>query len=321
MPPLFLTEADVQELLPMADALERVEASFVAQREGQAINRSRQRIFLSGASFHFMAAALLEQGWFGTKTYTVTKEGFRFIVLLFDAKRGELLAVIEADHLGRIRTGAATGAATKYMARADACRVGLFGAGRQGRAQLAAVAAVRKIEAVRVYNRDAERRRAFCREMEQALKVSVEPADHAEAAARFGDILITATSSHEPVFAGEWIAPGTHVNAIGANAANRRELDSTAITRSAVIAVDSLEQAKIEAGDLIQGLGPAHKSWENVIEMNKVVGGEQRGRNSDDEITLFKSTGIAIWDIAAAGFIYQRALKRGKGVELPATRA
>jgi ornithine cyclodeaminase/alanine dehydrogenase-like protein (mu-crystallin family) len=305
----------------MADALERVEESFIAQREGQAVNRSRQRIFLPHASFHFMAAAMLEDGLFGTKTYTVTKQGFRFIVLLFDSKRGDLLAIIEADNLGRIRTGAATGVATKYMARADACRVGLFGAGRQGRTQLAAVAAVRKIQAVRVYSRDAERRRSFCREMEQALKLSVEPADHPEAAARSGDILITATNSNEAVFKGEWVAPGTHVNAIGANMANRRELDSTAIARSAVIAVDSLEQAKIEAGDLIQGLGEVRKSWQEVIEINTIVGGERRGRNSDDEVTLFKSTGIAIWDVAVAGFIYQQARKRGKGIELPATRA
>ncbi len=317
--PLFLTEADVRELLPMASAIERVEASFTAQHSGQGINRSRQRILAPHASLHFMAAGLIEEGWFGAKIYTITRQGFQFVVVLFDASSGALLAVIEADHLGRIRTGAASGVATKFMAREDARRVGLIGAGRQGITQLEAVTRVRKIEAVRVFSRDPERRRAFCRDAAERLKIPVEPVETAEAAVRSGDVVITATNASEPVAFGNWIQPGTHLNVIGANMANRREVDSEVLRRARILAVDSLEQAKIEAGDLIHGLGPAGRDWDSVAELHAIVAGARPGRESPQDVTLFKSSGIALWDVSVAGFIYNQALARGRGFPLPAS--
>lgn len=313
---LSLTEQDIQELLPMERALERVEASFRAQHSGGAINRSRERIFLPHLSLHYMAAALPEEKLLGMKIYTVTREASRFVVLLFDGEGGDLLGLLEADQLGRIRTGAASGVATKFMARADAARVGLIGAGRQARTQLEAVRKVRNLTAAKVFSRDEKRRGDFCREMSAKLRLEVEPAYTAEAAARFGDIVITATTSSQPVVRGEWLRPGTHLNAIGANIADRRELDDATIARAGVIAVDSLEQAKKEAGDLIQALtGPA-RGWESVAELHEIVAGTRPGRGSADEITLFKSCGIALWDVAVAGYIYRRALETGKGREL-----
>jgi alanine dehydrogenase len=218
--------------------------------------------------------------------------------------------------LGRIRTGAASGVAAKFMARQDAAQVGLIGTGRQARTQLEAVAAVRKLARVKVFSRSEEHRREFSRELSEKLGMEVEPAESAEEAARFGDIVITATSASQPVVQGEWLRPGTHLNAIGANMANRREVDERTLARAATIAVDSLEQAKKEAGDLIQGLGARQGGWDSVVELHEIVSGARVGRKSADEITLFKSCGIALWDVAAAGYIYRQALEQGKGKEI-----
>ncbi len=312
---LLLTEQEVLDLFPMERALERVEASFRAQHGDQAANRSRERIFLPHVSLHYMAA-IPEENILGMKVYTVTRGAFRFVVLLFDAEDGDLLALIEADHLGRIRTGAASGVATKFMAREDASHVGLIGTGRQARTQLEAVAAVRKLAQVKVFSRSDEHRREFSREMSEKLGMKVEAAESAEAAARFGDIVITATNASQPVVQGDWLRPGTHLNVIGANIVNRREVDERTLERASTIAVDSLEQAKKEAGDLIQGLGARKGGWDTVVELHEIVSGVRAGRRSADETTLFKSCGIAIWDVAAAGYIYRQALEQGKGKEI-----
>jgi alanine dehydrogenase len=313
---LFLTEQDVQQLFPMAQAVECLERSFLAQAKDQAINRSRERIFLPEISLHYMAAALPEENVVGMKIYTTSGSAWRFLVLLYDATTGGLLALVEADYLGRLRTGAASGVATKYLAREDASRVGLIGAGRQARTQLEAVARVRKITAVKVFGRDEGRRVKFCLEMREKLNLTLEPAASAEVAARFGEVVITATTSPQPVVHGEWLAPGTHVNAVGANMTTRRELDDIALARAGLIAVDSLEQAKEEAGDLVQGLASLPRAWDGVIELHQVVAGTIPGRASRDEITIFKSSGIALWDVAAAVFIYREALKSGRGKRL-----
>jgi alanine dehydrogenase len=314
--PLLLTEQEVVELFPMERALERVEASFRAQHSGQAINRSRERIFLPGLSLHYMAAALLEENVLGMKIYTVAHGSFRFVVLLFDATSGELLAVIEADQLGRIRTGAASGVATRFMAREDAARVGLIGTGRQARTQLEAVSKVRKLAAVRVYGRDQNRLADFCREMSSKLNLAVEPAESAEAAARFGEIIITATNASQAVVSGDWVQPGAHLNVIGANMPDRREVDDRTLQRVGTIAVDFLQQARKEAGDLIHGLGSHNARWDGVVELREIVVGARPGRNSGVEITLFKSCGIAIWDVAAAAFIYREAVGKNRGKEI-----
>jgi ornithine cyclodeaminase/alanine dehydrogenase-like protein (mu-crystallin family) len=250
------------------------------------------------------------------KIYTVTRQDFRFLVLLFDAASGGLLSLMQADHLGRIRTGAASGVATKYLARPDASRVGLIGTGRQARTQLQAIARVRKLSGVKAFGRDRDRLQNFCREMSDDLGVNVEPASSSAEATRFGEIVTTATSAQQPVVFGENLQPGVHVNAIGANAANRRELDDEAVRRASLIAVDFLEQSRKESGDLIQGLANLGRGWENIIELHSVVTGKHSGRSSEDQITLFKSHGIALWDVAVAGFVYQQAVQQGRGKEL-----
>jgi len=250
------------------------------------------------------------------KIYTAAPGAVRFLVLLFDTETGRLLSLMQADHLGRIRTGAASGIATKYLARPDASRMGMLGTGRQARTQLQAIARVRKLTRVKAFGRDQDRLQRFCREMSEDLRVPVEPASSAEEAIRFGEIVSTATTSQQPVLLGDYLQPGTHVNAIGANAANRRELNDEVLRRATLIAVDSLEQSRKESGDLIQGLANLRRGWDSIIELHSVIAGKHPGRSLADQITVFKSHGIALWDVAVAGFVYQQALQQGKGKEL-----
>lgn len=313
---LFLTESEVRDLLPMERALECVEASFVAQGHDRAVNRSRERILLPHVSLHYLAGALPDSHFMGMKIYTVTRDDFRFLVLLFDTESGKLLAQIQADHLGRIRTGAASGIATKYLARPEASRAAIIGTGRQARTQLQAIAQVRKLTEVKAFGRHREHLQNFCSEMSQELGIPVEPASNADEAVHFAEIVSTATTAPQPVVLGASLQPGTHVNAIGANTATRRELDDEAVRRATLIAVDSLDQSQKESGDLIQGLSNIGGSWESVVELHSIVSGKLPGRSSPEQITLFKSHGIALWDVAVAGFVYQQALLHGKGREL-----
>lgn len=315
---LLLTEADVKGLLTMPMALTAVEESFRRLASVGAIMHPRQRLHIPGKSYlHYMAAADATGGYMGLKIYSSAKEGLRFIVPLFNVTTGDLAAIIEADFLGQVRTGAASGVATRWMAREDSRVVGIIGTGLQARTQLEAIAAVRKLGEVRVCGRDANRREKFVAEMSARLKVPVRSAANAEDAVRDADIVVTSTTSTNPVVEGRWLKKGTHINAIGANFPQKRELDAEAVERCDVIAVDSREQSKVESGDLIQVLGQDEKRWGRVAEMADIVAGKAPGRTNPEQITLFKSNGIAIEDIVVAGQIYELARQRKIGRELP----
>jgi ornithine cyclodeaminase/alanine dehydrogenase-like protein (mu-crystallin family) len=318
--PLYLTERDVTELLQMADTLAAVEAVFKAQAAGTASNQARRRVRAAGATLNVMSAAMegtaAVRAYLVLKAYTVTSSGARFHVSLYDAGTGELLAFIEADRLGQMRTGAASGIATKYLAREDAHTVAVYGTGWQARSQLAAVCAVRSIRDVRVYSRRPENRERFCAEMAAELHLnSIRPVDQPEAAAEGADIIITITSARNPVVSGEMLGPGVHINAAGGNSLLRRELDDEAITRASSIIVDSVDQARIEAGELLSAVEKGLLTWERVRELRQIVSGEVQPRRSDNDITIFKSLGLAIEDLAAAAVVYERALERKLGKE------
>jgi len=234
------------------------------------------------------------------------------VVLLFHAESGELLAIIEADRLGRLRTGAATGLATRYLARPDARVVGMIGAGRQAATQLMAVCAVRPIAEARVYSPTPERRAAFAHRMRETLGIPVQAVERPEAAVEGADILITITSAREPVLRGAWLRPGVHLNAAGSNALLRRELDEEAIARADLIVIDSRAQGQIEAGDFLEPLERGRLQWERVYELRDVVAGRV-GRAHPEQITLFKSLGIALEDVAVAAVAYERARAQGAG--------
>lgn len=315
---LLLTESDVKSILTMPLAMELVEESFRRLANGAAIVHARQRLHLPNQSFlHYMAAGDAASGYMGMKIYTTSREGARFLIPLIRAQSGEWLALIEGDYAGQMRTGAATGIATRWMAREDARIAAIIGTGLQARTQLEAVALARKLDRVRAFGRDPERREKFAKEMTDRLGVPVSAVASAEDAVRDADIVITSTSSVQPVLNGRWLKPGAHVNAIGSNYAHKSELDAEAVGRADIIAVDSLDQAKIEAGDLIQAFGNDATRWSTVRELSGVVSGKIAGRTSSTQITLFKSVGVATEDIAVAGRIYEQARERGIGHEIP----
>jgi alanine dehydrogenase len=315
---LHLTEADVRKLFTMSLALETVEDSFRRLADGSAVNHPRRRLKMIGKGLlNYMAACDTAAGYMGLKIYTVSPSGVRFLVPLFSAKSGELLAFIEADFLGQMRTGAASGVATRFMSRPDARTAGIIGTGLQARTQLEAVAAVRNLERVHAFGRDPQRRGRFAEEMSLRIGVPVEAVSSAEEAVRGADILITSTTSREPVVEGRWLEPGMHINAVGVNFADKRELDANAIRRCDIIAADSREQSKIEAGDLIQVFGQDEREWAGVRELADIVAGKSPGRTDHDQITLFKSNGLAIEDVVAAGRIYELARQQGIGKEVP----
>jgi len=296
---LFLTESDVRELLPIKKAVELMEAMFRRLALGESLNQPRRRLILpTGSTLHYMAGA--DGTYFGTKVYsTHPKHGANFLFLLYSAADAKPLAMMEANYLGQIRTGAASGYATKLLARQDASSVGIIGSGFQARTQLAAMRVVRPIRQAKVWSRSPEKRLAFARECD-AIAV-----DTAEEAVRGADIVITATNAKEPVLDASWISPGTHINAMGSNQAQRRELPSDLILRAGLIAVDSIEQARMESGDLL--LAPDR--WNTVVELKDV-----QNRPSEDSITIFKSNGLAVEDVVSAGYIYEVALRQGKGI-------
>jgi alanine dehydrogenase len=308
---LYLTEDDVGALLSAEDALDAVEGSFRHIAAGRVENMPRRRLRLEGGILAVMAAADLELGHAGLKSYAAFGyEDVRFVVLLFETARAELVAVIEANKLGQLRTGAASGVAARYLARPGARTLGVIGCGWQAEGQVASIrAAVPTIERVVAYCRTEERLRAFCE------RVGAEPGGSPrEAGAQ--DVVVTATTSKDPVLRGEWLRPGALVCAIGANDPSSRELDNVVLERASFVCCDSLEQAKQESGDLIEPVATGALDWLEVHELHEVVVGEVAGRHSDDDIVVFKSNGIAAWDVAIGAAAVARARENAVGREL-----
>ena len=315
---LHISEAEVRQILTMPIALEAVEDISRKQATGRAVLHARRRFELpeGGGFFHYMAAMDTESGYIAMKQYTYVKGTLRFLVPLYEIATGALLALIEADFLGQQRTGAASGVATKFLARHDARTAAIIGTGGQAKTQLEAIAAVREVISARVYGRDPDRRRAFCEEMSKRLGIPVQPVASASEAVRGADIINTATTSAKPVFDGRDIAEGAHINAIGANHAHKRELDDAAISRAEIVFVDSLEQSQQEAGDLIIPFQAEPQKWRSVNELQQLVAAQVTGRTSEKQITLFKSNGIATWDLGVAERIYALARVKKLGREL-----
>ena len=294
-----------------------VENSLKHRAAGFATNRPRERVVGGpGVQVNTMVAADYELGIHGFKTYTMASGVYRFYVYLYDSESGALLAVIEANRLGQLRTGAATGVAANLMARADAVDIGILGSGSQAPSQLEAVCQVRNIQRVRVHSPTPANRERFATAMSRRLGVEVTPVESSRKAVEGADIVVTITSSREPVLEGSWLEPGMHVAAVGGADPYVRELDDQAVQRADVIVVDDLAQSKIESGELMMPASRGLVLWEQVCELWQVVCGEVAGRNSDDDVTLFKSLGMALWDISVAKVVYDKAIISGMGKPL-----
>jgi alanine dehydrogenase len=307
---LYLTESDVAALLQPLDAVEAVEECFRRMARGDVVNAPRRRLPLREGSLADMAASDLGLGVAGGKLYAASPAGASFAVCLFDAETAELAAVLEADHLGRLRTGAATAVAARHLARRGAATLGVIGCGHQAETQVACVrAALPSLERVVAYCRTGERLAAFCE------RVGAEPGEsHRDAAAQ--DVVVTITTARDPVLRGEWLRPGALVAAAGANVASKRELDNAVLERATFVCCDSREQARLESGDLIEPIAGGVLDWLEVHELHEVVSGEVAGRQSDGDIVVFKSNGIAAWDVALGTEALRRAREEGVGTDV-----
>lgn len=308
--PLFLSEDDVRGLLTAEDAVAAVEGCFERMARGAVENAPRRRLALEEGRLADMAASDLELGYAGAKIYAGFREGAAFVVVLFDAATPELVAVIEADHLGRLRTGAASGVAAKYLAKDGAASLGVIGCGHQAETQVACVrAALPTIQRVVAYCRTKHALEEFCE------RLGAEPGEsHRDPAEQ--DVVVTITTSRDPVLRGEWLRPGALVCACGANVLGARELDNVVLQRAAFVCCDSKQQAAVESSDLVEPIELGTLDWLEVHELHEVVGGEVEGRVSAEDIVLFKSNGIAAWDVAIAAKAVEHARERGVGTPL-----
>ena len=296
----YLTEADVAELLSPAEAVEAIEACFRRMAAGEVHNKPRYRLPLEHGALAVMSASDLGLGYAGAKVYAGFREGARFAVLLFRADEPQLVAVLEADELGRLRTGAASAVAARHLARDGATSLGVIGCGRQADTQVACIrAALPAIDHVVAYCRTESPLHDFCE------RHGAEPGESHRDPGEC-DVVVTVTSSPDPVLRGEWLRPGALVCAVGANDGRRRELDNVVLQRASFVCCDSVDDARLESADLIEPVASGVLDWLEVHELQEVVAGETIGRQSDDDVVVFKSNGLAAWDVAAAAAVIEK---------------
>ena len=314
---LFLNESDVAQLLTMPLAIEAVELAHRELSLAKAVDVPRQRTRMPQTALHILQGALPELDAIGYKAYTSNRSGVRFLVHVFSAASGSLRVVLEADLLGMMRTGAASGVATRCLSRPESEILGLFGSGWQAEGHVEAIATVRPLRRVKVFSRNAERLAAFCSKMSERLKIDVVPAASAEETVRGSDIVSTVTTAVTPLFDAAWLSPGTHINGAGSNSVIRREIGEDVFKLCRPIVVDSVETALKEAGDLLPLLEKGRLNERQMVELGDVLLGRHPGRTSPEQITVFESQGMAIQDIAVAVRLEALARERGLGIELP----
>ena len=312
---LLITENEVENLLDMRTTLDAVEDILRQHAEGRATNRVRRRVALPTSGLNVMFAGAPQIGAVGLKAYTVARGGARFYTMLFDPGSGELLSIMQSDKLGQLRTGAASGVATRHLAREDASTLGIYGAGWQAESQLEAVAAAKRLNRIIIYTRTERTRKTFAEKMSEKIGQEVETTHFPEEPAA-QDIVVTMTSSKEPVLPGEWLKPGAHVNAAGSNFLFKREIDQDVVKRASLVTIDSREELGLEAGNLLQAVETGVILPEAVRELGQIIAGQVPGRTSPKEITLFASQGIALEDMAVARIVYDRAIEQGVGREV-----
>ena len=314
---IFLTEQDVSRILDMKTTIDILDGAFKTQAAGKAVNRPRQRIPMPNGMYNVMSASDYSRGVIGLKAYTATSNGARFHILLYDGEGKGLLAFMEAGLLGKLRTGAASGLASKYMAAGSSNgTAAIIGSGNQAETQLEALVAAGVAKKALVFSRTTEKRAQFAAKMSEKLKIDVKPVDSGEAAIEGASVATVITNSLAPVFKEGWLKPGLHVNAAGNNTWMGQEIETTALGKFNVIVTDDVDQARIESGDLMRAAETFRIAWQSVIPLADVVGGARKGRNSDRDITLFESQGVALEDISVAHYVYEKALEAGVGLKL-----
>jgi len=307
---LFITEKQVEEILSVEKTVELLEDAMKSLSTGKGFNSPRRRLPTSykGGNLHFMAASWPEKGIAGHKSYVVTKGKATFVVVLYSTDGKGLLAVIEANLLGQIRTGAASGLASKYLARKDSSKLAIIGSGFQAETQLEAIHSQFNLEEVKVFSRTKEKRDAFVNKMTKKLGLNIKSSQSSEEATENSDIISLITNSQSPVISDEQITKGIHINAAGGNSWLRSELSSNSIGKFDFISTDDIDQAKTECKELMEATEQGITSWNRVYNLSSVINKEIVPRNDFKEITLYESLGIAIQDIAAAKYVYDQLI-------------
>lgn len=314
----YLSETDVKQLLTMPDTLEAVERALKDRALGQAVDVPRVRTHVPAGTQHVMQAASYALRLIGYKAYYSCRgKGTRFFVHLFNMDSGALEAIMQASHIGVVRTGAASGVASRYLARQDASVVAMLGAGKQAVGQLEAVCAVRNIREVRVYSRTEERARKFCEIMKSKIGAKLQVVPTAAEAVRGAHIVNVITNAANPVLKGEWLEAGQHINAAGSNSLIRRELDEAAVSRCDVVAVDSRNTAQNECGDLLPAVERGFLQWEALPELAEIMLERLPGRTTEQQITLYESHGMAVQDLYVGARLLALARERNIGADLP----
>lgn len=314
---LLIRENEVKQVLSMADTISAIEQVMKEHTLGLAVNIPRERTRIQKGALHILQGAVESHGVFGYKAYTSTREGIRFLVYLYNSERGNLEAVIEANYMGMMRTGAANGVAAKWMSRKGASVAGIFGAGWQSNGQVEALCAVRPIKKVKVIDLSRETLENYCRVNSEKLGIEVVPAASPEEVVRGSDIVTTITTAARPLFSHEMVEPGTHINAAGSNALIRTEIDEKTVQKADIIAVDAKDVAAKECGDLLPLLEKGRINWNLVIELGEIIAGKVKSREKDEQITLFESHGMAVQDLIMGARILAKAREKNLGIEIP----
>lgn len=307
----YIDDDLVSANLSIRDAFECVDRGFRSLAQGDAINAIRRRSGVGGVVLNVMWALAPDDAVMGVKSYPVvrsgTTQGAVLILLLYSMESGELLAMIKADRLGQLRTGAATGVATAALARPDSEVLSVYGTGFQAGAQIAAlIESMPNLKALNVVGRNPGRRDSFIRSLRETVSLEINAADP-EGAARAADVIVTATGASDPVLLGEWVKPGTHINAVGSNLASKREVDRGTLERAAVIVVDDRDVAAVDCGDLILN----HWDPTTVGTIGDVLIGRSPGRTASEDVTVFQSQGIALQDVVCAAAILRQITRSG----------
>ena len=315
---IYIDEATASKILNMDNALNLVEESFTTYAQGKSFNMTRQRMRIRKGALHMLPGAVPYKNVIGFKAYTSFRAGLIFKVHLYDAENGNPLAIVDANEIGRLRTGAATGIATKYMAKKESNTAFIFGGGFQAEAQLEAVYKTSNIKKAFVTTRKIENAQAFADKMSKSLGIEIIPTQNIENDLPQADIIITITTAVKPLFEHTMLNPnGVHINGAGSNALIRAEVPEKTIEAAEVLAVDSKDVAAIECGDILPSLEKGRLHWNEIVELGEITAGFRPGRVTENGITIFQSQGMGLQDIMCAQYIYRKAVAENLGKELP----
>tara|TARA_B100000949_G_scaffold74287_1_gene66240 strand:- start:196 stop:1149 length:954 start_codon:yes stop_codon:yes gene_type:complete len=313
---LFLRDEEVSRAVSMDDMLPAIESMQGHFGRGEAMVLPRKKIIASGGVLAVMGGGLFYDGVLGVKTYTVVRGTYSFQVSLYDAETGRLMCYTQANRLGQLRTGATTALAVKYLSNSDAATVGIIGTGYQAPTQLEAINKVRSIKSVKAFSRTAENRDAFAKTMTDSLGLAVSSASGAQEVVEGSDVVICIAAATEPVVNGEWLASGVTLIGAGPTTWRIREVDDAAIVRADKIFVDSVEQARDEAGDMASAVDRGLLQWSQLLELRHAVAGTVSGRDNHNQIVFAKMMGTGVADVAAAKLAYDKATEMGLGMEM-----